>query len=65
MEAAIDQADHWLDIRRLSLVVFADKPVAIELHRRLGFVVEGKLTAYGYKRGRYVDAQLMARLRLE
>jgi putative acetyltransferase len=65
MQAALDLADDWLDLRRLSLVVFADNPVALELYRRLGFVVEGTLTAYGYKRGRYVDAQLMARLRME
>ncbi len=63
MEAALDLADNWLDLRRLSLVVFDDNPVAIELYRRLGFVVEGTLKAYGYKRGRYVDALLMARLR--
>ena len=33
------------------------------LMRRLGFAVEGTLTAYGFKRGRYIDAKLMARLR--
>ena len=62
MESALDLADDWLDLRRLSLVVFVDNPVAIDLYRRLGFAVEGTLRAYGYKRGRYVDAQVMARL---
>lgn len=63
MEAAVDLADNWLDLRRLSLIVFTDNPVAIELYRRLGFVVEGTLCAYGFKRGRYIDAHQMARLR--
>lgn len=65
MEAALDLADNWLDLRRLGLVVFADNPVALELYRRLGFVVEGTMAEYGFKRGRYVDAQVMARLRNE
>jgi putative acetyltransferase len=65
MEAAIDLADSWLDLRRLSLVVFADNPAAIELYRHLGFIVEGNLAAYGFKRGRYIDALAMARLRAE
>ena len=65
LEAALDLADNWLNLRRLSLVVFADNPVALELYRRLGFVVEGTMAEYGFKRGRYIDAHLMARLRNE
>lgn len=63
MEAAIELADDWLDLRRLSLVVFADNPVAYELYRRLGFVVEGTMVGYGFKRGSDVDALVMARLK--
>ena len=63
MEAAIALADEWLGRRRLSLVVFADNPVTLELYRRLGFVVEGTQAKYAYKRGRYIDAIAMARLR--
>ncbi|MDO9175370.1 MAG: GNAT family N-acetyltransferase, partial [Actinomycetota bacterium] len=63
MEAAIELADDWLNIRRLSLVVFVDNLVAVELYRRLGFVVEGTMAGYGFTRGRYVDAHAMARLR--
>jgi putative acetyltransferase len=62
MQAAIELADDWLDLRRLSLVVFVDNAVAVELYRRLGFVVEGTMRAYGFTRGRYVDAHVMARL---
>ena len=63
MEEALDLADNWLDLRRLSLTVFVDNPVAVELYRRLGFVVEGTLSSYGFKRGHYIDAHVMARLR--
>lgn len=63
MEAAIELADDWLDLRRLSLVVFVDNAVALELYLRLGFVVEGTLAGYGFKRGSYVDAHVMARVR--
>ena len=63
LEAALDLADNWLDLRRLSLTVFVDNRVAVELYRRLGFDVEGTLASYGFKRGRYIDAHVMARLR--
>lgn len=61
MEAAIDLADDWLNLRRLSLVVFVD-PIAHELYRRLGFAVEGTMVGYRFKRGKYIDAHVMARL---
>jgi putative acetyltransferase len=61
-EAALDLADDWLDLRRLSLVVFADNLRALELYERLGFVIEGTMAEYGFKRGRYIDAHVMARL---
>lgn len=59
----IDLAESCLNLRRLSLVVFVDNAFALEMYRRLGFVVEGTMTGYGFKRGRYVDAHVMARLR--
>ena len=40
MEAAVELADDWLNLRRLSLVVFVDNVVAVEMYRRLGFVVQ-------------------------
>jgi L-phenylalanine/L-methionine N-acetyltransferase len=63
LESAIDLADEWLDLRRLSLVVFADNSVAIDLYRGHGFITEGTMAQYGFRRGTYVDAILMARLR--
>jgi putative acetyltransferase len=62
MEAAIELADDWLNLRRLSLVVFVDNIVALQMYRRLGFVIEGTMIDYGFKRGQYIDAHVMARL---
>lgn len=63
IESAIDLADAWLNLRRLSLVVFTDNVAAIELYRRHGFVTEGTMAQYAFKHGAFVDALLMARLR--
>jgi putative acetyltransferase len=63
MNAVIELADDWLDLRRLGLIVFVDNTHAIELYRRLGFVIEGTLRGYAFKRGALVDAHVMARLR--
>jgi putative acetyltransferase len=62
IDAALELADDWLNLRRLSLVVFVDNSVAVEMYRRLGFVVEGTMVEYGFKRGKYIDAHVMARL---
>jgi len=62
-EAVIDLADNWLNLRRLSLVVFEDNAHAIRLYERLGFEREGVMREFGFKRGRYVDAVVMGRLR--
>jgi len=63
MTAALELADDWLNLRRVSLVVFVDNDVALAMYRRLGFIVEGTLVEYGFKRGNYVDAHVMSRLR--
>jgi RimJ/RimL family protein N-acetyltransferase len=47
----------------VSLVVFVDNVVALEMYRRLGFIVEGTMVDYGFKRGKYIDAHVMSRLR--
>ena len=62
-EAVIDLADNWLNLRRLGLIVFADNEQAIGLYERLGFQHEGVMRDFGFKRGAYVDAVVMGRLR--
>jgi putative acetyltransferase len=64
MAAVVDQADLWLNIRRLELTVYSDNARAIALYERFGFEREGLLRAYAWRDGAYVDAVTMARLRL-
>lgn len=64
MAAVIDQADRWLNIRRLELSVFSDNARAIALYERFGFEREGLFRAFAWRDGAYVDALAMARLRL-
>ncbi|ASW07018.1 MULTISPECIES: GNAT family N-acetyltransferase [unclassified Rhizobium] len=61
--ALIDTADNWLAIRRLELTVYVDNARAIGLYEKFGFETEGRLRAFGFRNGEYVDAFTMARLR--
>lgn len=63
IEALLDLADNWLDIRRIELEVYTDNAAAIALYRKYGFVEEGVATAYAFGNGRFLDALRMARLR--
>ncbi|TXH84204.1 MAG: GNAT family N-acetyltransferase [Rhizobium sp.] len=63
MAALVDTADNWLAIKRLELTVFADNAPAIRLYEKFGFETEGRLRAFAFRNGDYVDAFTMARLR--
>jgi RimJ/RimL family protein N-acetyltransferase len=41
LAAALDQADRWLNLRRLELNVWADNAAAIALYEQFGFEREG------------------------
>ncbi len=62
-EALIDLAENWLNLKRLSLVVFSDNKQAIHLYESLGFQVEGTMPRFGYGNGAWMDAIMMGRLR--
>jgi putative acetyltransferase len=64
LAAAIDQADRWLNLRRLELNVWADNPAAIALYEQFGFEREGLYRGYAWRDGAYADSIAMARLRL-
>jgi putative acetyltransferase len=64
MAATVDLADNWLQLKRLELNVYADNARAIAVYERFGFEREGRLRAYAWRDGAYVDSLAMARLRL-
>lgn len=63
MQAVLDIADNWLDLRRVELTVFTDNEAAIRLYERKGFIKEGCLKQFAFRDGFYVDAFTMARLK--
>jgi len=63
MQAAVDLADRWLNLRRLELTVYTDNDRAIALYEKFGFEIEGKLREYAFRDGAFIDAYSMARLR--
>jgi L-phenylalanine/L-methionine N-acetyltransferase len=63
MQAAVDLADNWLNLRRLELEVFTDNEAAIRLYKKFGFEVEGTFADFAFRDGHYRDVYAMARLR--
>ena len=62
MEAAIDQADNWLNLTRLELEVNEDNVAAISLYKRVGFDVEGTKRLSTFKSGSYINTVIMSRI---
>ncbi len=65
LQAAIDLADNWLNLRRLEIEVYTDNEPALRLYKKFGFGIEGEMAQYAYREGRYVDVYQLARLRRE
>jgi putative acetyltransferase len=63
MQAMINLADNWLNMRRIELGVHPDNAAAIHLYEKFGFEMEGRQRLYNYGDGRWADAYFMARLR--
>jgi putative acetyltransferase len=64
MQAMLDIADNWLNLRRIELQVYADNAAGIALYTKFGFITEGTLRQYAFRNGHYVDALFMARLHI-
>jgi putative acetyltransferase len=62
MEAAMDLADNWLNLKRLELTVYTDNAPALRLYEKFGFVTEGTLRQFAFRDGEYVDTFTMARI---
>ena len=63
LSAALDLADHWMDLHRIELRVFTDNEPARRLYERSGFEIEGTLKQFAFREGEYADVYAMARLR--
>jgi putative acetyltransferase len=63
MQAMIDLADNWLQLRRLSLTVWKTNEAAMRLYHKCGFLLEGTLEQFVFSNGEYLDAYLMARIK--
>lgn len=63
MEAILEVADRWLDLRRVELSVLSENRAAISLYEKHGFSVEGRRRQYVYGEGGWLDDFVMARLR--
>jgi putative acetyltransferase len=62
MNAIIDLADNWLNLKRLSLEVWTTNQPAIRLYENCGFSIEGTHPAYVFTNGVYGDAYSMGRV---
>ena len=63
MSAMVELADRWLQLSRLSLIVWTNNERAISLYQRFGFAIEGTMPRYVFLEGTFCDAHLMGRLR--
>lgn len=63
LEALLDLADNWYNVRRLSLHVFTDNSRAIHMLESHGFEIEATHEAYALREGSLTSAYTLARLR--
>ena len=63
MQAVVDLADRWLNLRRLELDVYTDNEAALRLYKKFSFEIEGTSIDFAYRDGQFVDSYHMARLR--
>ncbi|UUV19011.1 GNAT family N-acetyltransferase [Fusobacteria bacterium ZRK30] len=64
LKEILDLADNWHNIRRIELEVYTDNEKAINLYKKFGFKTEGTLKDYVFGEGKYIDAHIMARLKI-
>jgi putative acetyltransferase len=63
MQAVVDLADRWMNLRRLELDVYTDNEPALRLYKKFGFEIEGTSIEFAFRDGQFVDSYHMARLR--
>ncbi|WP_242985463.1 GNAT family N-acetyltransferase [Vallitalea okinawensis] len=65
MEAALDLADNWLNLKRVELGVFTDNEIAIAMYKKYNFVTEGTKKCVYFSNGAYKDEFIMARYNIK
>jgi L-phenylalanine/L-methionine N-acetyltransferase len=63
LEALINLAENSLNLTRIDHLIPVENAPALNLHRKQGFVIEGKFHHVFFRDGRYLDAFLLARVR--
>jgi L-phenylalanine/L-methionine N-acetyltransferase len=63
MQAVVDLADQWLNMKRLELEVYTDNEPALKLYKKFGFEIEGTLRYFAFRDGVFVDAYMMSRIK--
>lgn len=63
LEAMLELAENSLNLTRIDHLITVDNAPALTLHRKYGFVIEGKFHDAFFREGRYLDAFLVARVR--
>ena len=63
LQAALDLADNWLNLKRVELQVYTDNAEAVHLYEKFGFIIEGTHKAFAFREGEYVDSYSMARVK--
>lgn len=63
IEALLELADDWLQLRRLGLTVWSENTAATKLYELLGFTIDGTLPDYAFGEGRYIEVTMMGRVR--
>ena len=61
LHAMLELADRWLQITKMSLIVWEDNAGAIHLYTKAGFAIEGTLADYAFRDGEYINAHVMGR----
>jgi putative acetyltransferase len=63
MDAMLDMAFNWLNLKRVELQVYTDNERAIHLYKKFGFEIEGTHRMLAFRDGEYIDAYTMACIR--
>jgi putative acetyltransferase len=62
IEAVLDIADNWINLKRVELEVNTDNPAAVHLYEKFGFEIEGTKRFHSIGDGRWTHTHFMARL---